>query len=128
MTRDYRFHLDMEGHSVTVQTRHATREAELLVDGKVVGYLHALGHREPASALTAELAGDPPRPFSVMLHASESAEGAPTCVLEIAGRRHPMPEVALARSDSTPSVAARPSLRAVRRLFRQTVRGTRRRR
>lgn len=122
MTRAYRFHLEVEDHSVTIQTRHATRETELLVDGKVVGYQLAQGRRRPAIALAAELPGDPPRPFAVTLHTSETTDGAPTCVLEIAGRRHPMPETALARSDVAASAAARPSLRAARRLLRHSAR------
>lgn len=127
MVHAYRFHLDVEGHSVTVQTRHAARETELLVDGKVVGYQHAdAGHRRPTT-LTAELPGDPPQPFGVTLRTDDADERAATCVLEIAGRRCPMPEVPLARSDTTLSAVARPSLRSMRRLVRSLLRRTRRR-
>ncbi|WP_208030609.1 hypothetical protein [Streptomyces cyanogenus] len=108
---------------MTVQTRHAVRETELLVDGKVVGYRQTPArHRPSVTALTAELPGDPPEPFAVTLHVRETAEGAPTCVLEIAGRSHPMPELPLARPGVTSRAAGRPPLRSARRLLRNTLR------
>ncbi|WP_406729174.1 hypothetical protein WJ438_37840 [Streptomyces sp. GD-15H] len=128
MARTHRFHLDLAGHSVTVQTRHATRETELLVDGKVVDYQRTqTGHRKPAIALTAELPGDPPQPFDVTVQTGETAGRAATCVLEIAGRKHPMPEMPLGRTDTDLSGAPRPSLRSMRRLLRSLLRRTRRR-
>ncbi|MFG2026300.1 hypothetical protein [Streptomyces sp. NPDC048825] len=36
MARRHRFHLDRDGHSVTVQTGEASAAVELLVDDKVV--------------------------------------------------------------------------------------------
>ena len=124
MARTHRFHLDLDGHSVTVHTRHATRETELLVDGKVVSYQRTQsGHRKRTIVLTAELPGDPPQPFDVTLYTGEAAERAATCVLEIAGRRHPMPETPLDRTDLALSKGFRPSLRSMRSLLR----GTRRR-
>lgn len=123
MARAHRFHLEVEGHSVTVQTRHAARETELLVDGKVVGYQRTPArHRPSATAFTAELPGDPPEPFAVTLHIRETAEDAPTCVLEIAGRSRPMPELPLARPGTLPPAAGRPALRSARRLLRSTLR------
>ncbi|MFH8798089.1 hypothetical protein ACH4F6_00605 [Streptomyces sp. NPDC017936] len=126
MPRTHHFHLDVDSHSVTVQTRPAAHEAELLVDGKVVGYQRA-HHREDTLALTAELPDDPPRPFDVTLHTGETAERAATCVLEIAGRRHPMAETPLGRSDGTLPTGPRPVLRSARRLLRSLVRRTLRR-
>lgn len=123
MARAHHFHLEVEGHSVTVQTRRATRTTELLVDGKVVGYQQTPArHRPSATALTAELPGDPPKPFAVTLHTGEAAEGAPTCVLEIAGRSHPMPEFPPTRPGIAPPPAARSPLRQAGRLLRHTLR------
>lgn len=128
MTHAHRFHLEVEGHSVTVQTRHAARETELLVDGKVVGYQHAhAGHHETTTTLAAELPGDPPQPFRVTLRPGETPERAGDCVLEIAGRRHPVPELPLTRPDTTLSGTARPSWRPARRLLRRLLRHTHRR-
>lgn len=123
MSRAHRFHLEVDGHSVTVQTRHAARETELLVDGKVVGYQRtATRHRPSATVLTAELPGDPPKPFAVALHSRGSAEDAPTCALEIAGRRHAMSESPLIRPGTVPPAAGRPALRSARSLLRRTLR------
>ncbi|MGW0509164.1 hypothetical protein ACWD1W_07855 [Streptomyces olivaceoviridis] len=121
MSRCHRFHLDVAGHSVTVQTRMAAHETELLVDGKVVGYQGArAGHRRPV-ALTAELPGDPPQPFGVTVHAGDATGHTAVCVLEIAGRRQPMPEVPLGRADGTRPGVDRPALRRIRRLLRHTL-------
>lgn len=123
MSRAHRFHLEVDGHSVTVQTRHAARETELLVDGKVVGYQRTPArHRPSVTALTAELPSDPPKPFAVTLHSRGSAEDAPTCVLEIAGRSHAMSELPLIRPGPVPPAAGRPPLRSARSLLRRTLR------
>ncbi|WP_181795273.1 hypothetical protein [Streptomyces sp. WELS2] len=107
---------------MTVQTRHAARETELLVDGKVVGYQRTpTRHRPSATVLTAELPGDPPKPFAVALH-SRGAEDAPTCALEIAGRSHAMSESPLIRPGTVPPAAGRPPLRSARGLLRRTLR------
>ncbi|MEW2258664.1 hypothetical protein [Streptomyces sp. NPDC047869] len=128
MTHAHRFHLDVEGHSVTVQTRHGARETELLVDGKVVDYLHArTGHREPTTALTAELPGDPPQSFRITLRFGEAPAYPAVCLMEFAGRSHPMPAIPLAQDDTTPSGMTRPSLRSTRRLVRSLLRRTHRR-
>ncbi|MET7272509.1 MULTISPECIES: hypothetical protein [Streptomyces] len=126
MPRTHHFHLDVGSHSVTVQTRHAPSEAELLVDGKVVGYQRTQ-HRNDTLTLTAELPGDPPRPFDVTLHTGRTAERSAPCMLEIAGRRHPMAEIPLGRSDGTLPTGPRPALRSARRLLRSVLRRTHRR-
>ncbi|MFG3152044.1 hypothetical protein ACGF7W_08345 [Streptomyces sp. NPDC048219] len=125
MPRTHHFHLDVDSHSVTVQTRRSASEAELLVDGKVVGYRRTR-HRTDALALTAELPGDPPRPFEVTFRPGGNAEGSATCVLEIAGRSSSMAEVPPGRSGTTPHPVTRLSRRSARRLLRSLVRRTRR--
>jgi hypothetical protein len=113
MAGGHRFHLDQDGHSVTVQLRHAHREVEVLVDGKVVAYRRGLG--KDTAVLTAELPGDPPRSFRVLLAPLEGADGAPLCVLESDGTRYLMPLVALGASGPAPQRS--PShLRFTRRL------------
>ncbi|MGW7284598.1 hypothetical protein ACWGH4_03740 [Streptomyces sp. NPDC054847] len=97
MARGWRFHLDQDGHSVTVQLRRARGEVEVLVDGKVVAYRRTLG--KDTTALTAELPGDPPRPFRILLAPVEGADGAPLCAMESAGMRYLMPLVPLRGSD-----------------------------
>ncbi|MGW0816449.1 hypothetical protein ACWD00_24835 [Streptomyces viridiviolaceus] len=123
MTRAHRFHLDVAGHSVTVLTRHATRETELLVDGKTVGYQRTpAGHRRHTVALAAELPGDPPQPFDVTLRAGDAAGHTATCVLEIAGRRYPMPDSPLGGADRTRLRGPARPLRRMRRLLRRSLR------
>ncbi|MER7721853.1 hypothetical protein ABTX99_33850 [Streptomyces flaveolus] len=125
MPRTHHFHIDVGSHSITVQTRRAAPEAELLVDGKVVGYQRTQ-HRKDTLTLAAELPDDPPRPFEVTLHTGRTAERSATCMLEIAGRRHPMAEIPLGRSGSTPPTRPRPALRSARRVLRSLLRRTHR--
>ncbi|MEV7794456.1 hypothetical protein AB0O68_21075 [Streptomyces sp. NPDC087512] len=126
MPRTQQFHLDVDSHSITVQTRHAAHESELLVDGKVVGY-QRIRHRKDAIVLRAELPGDPPRPFEVTLRTDGSAERATTCVLEIDGHRHPMAGMPMDRSsETTLHTGARPSPRSARRLLDSLVQRTHR--
>lgn len=109
MARVRRFHLDIAGCSVTVQTRSATLygvfEAELLLDGRVVGYRRARpGRFTPVIVLAAELPHDPPQPFAVTLHTAPAADR-PTCVLQIAGQKYPVPETLPRRSVSARTLA-----------------------
>ncbi|MDJ0467160.1 hypothetical protein, partial [Streptomyces sp. H27-C3] len=120
MARAHRFHLDVADHSVTVLTRHDTRETELLVDGKVVGYQRVQArHRRPKITLTGELPGDPPQPFDITLHTSEPLGDAPTCILELAGRMHPMPQMPPGRVSPVPHDLSLHPLRQIRRLLRR---------
>ncbi|MGW1894838.1 hypothetical protein ACWCP6_32035 [Streptomyces sp. NPDC002004] len=102
MARSHRFHLDLGDHSVTVQAHWSPGEAELLVDGKVVGYQQLRG-RGPGSptVLSGELPGDPPQPLTVTLRREEGRDGAPTCVLDVDGQHRPMPELPGNRPDPT---------------------------
>ncbi|MEU7281768.1 hypothetical protein AB0A69_23775 [Streptomyces sp. NPDC045431] len=91
----HRFHLDQEGHSITVLLGRAAHDVEVLVDGKVVAVRHERGRRgvrELAAELPGEPPGDPPRPFTVLV---EDVDGTPLCVMVRDGIRYLMPRVPL---------------------------------
>ncbi|MGR4880932.1 hypothetical protein ACIPUC_16220 [Streptomyces sp. LARHCF249] len=120
MARMHRFHVDLEGHSVSVLLEWPGREIEVLVDGKVVAY-----QRKPArngTVLHAELPTDPPQPLTVLV---EDMGDTPFCSLvtpDARYRRFLMPEEPLV----TPrSGAPRPG-RTLRQLVRQLLRRLRR--
>ncbi|MCL3992674.1 hypothetical protein [Streptomyces lavenduligriseus] len=117
MTRDHRFHLDREGHSVTVRTGTAREPTEVLVDGKVVAARHRRGHRERVIQLTAELPGDPPRPVTVRVDWRTGAGSGPVCVMEAEGTCTVIPRASPGPSAPRPAVRvlARHPLRWLRR-------------
>ncbi|MFE0654429.1 hypothetical protein ACFVZH_38455 [Streptomyces sp. NPDC059534] len=81
-------------------------EAELLLDGRVVGYRRARpGRRTPVIVLAAELPHDPPQPFAITLHTAPAADQ-PTCVLQIAGQKYPVPETPPRRNTPAQTLAA----------------------
>ncbi|MET9799653.1 hypothetical protein [Streptomyces sp. NPDC006368] len=90
MAGSHRFHLDQDGHSITVLLGHVAQDIEVLVDGKVVAVRR--GHRGGVRELAAELPGDPPRPFTILV---EDLDGAPLCVMVRDGSRFLMPQVPL---------------------------------
>ena len=128
MTRSHRFHLDRDGHSVSVQTGTGSGDVELLVDGKVVAARR--GHRRDVTVLAAELPGDPPQLFTVHVDRSKRAGDAPACVMETNGRRVPIPYAPLAaRQTAPPTVGTRVHpLRWLRRVVRRRSRSIRHRR
>ncbi|MEV4332805.1 hypothetical protein AB0K02_20060 [Streptomyces sp. NPDC049597] len=111
-----RFHLDQDGHSVTVQLRGAHPEVEVLVDGKVVA--QRTGPVKGTTALEAELPGDPPRPFRILIAPVEGPDGTPLCMMESAGARSPMPLVPLL-SAGRPAQPGPSPTRLVRRRLRR---------
>ncbi|MFC8916848.1 hypothetical protein ACGF5F_14940 [Streptomyces sp. NPDC047821] len=113
MALGHRFHVDQDGHSVTVQFLGASGRFEVLVDGKVVAYGSG---RRAGGAVTAELPGDPPRPVHVIVSHPGEMGGVPFCVLETGGMRYLMPQVPLGGGGEG---QARPGpYRPVRRLRR----------
>ncbi|NBE55163.1 hypothetical protein [Streptomyces boluensis] len=110
------FHIDQDGHSVTVLLAHPRGVVEVLVDGKVVACHDAPG--KDATVLGAELPGDPPRPIRVLLAPVEGADGPPLCVMESDGARYPMPLVTLGRTARTTPRTTTTSTQAVRLLRR----------
>ncbi|OII63353.1 MULTISPECIES: hypothetical protein [unclassified Streptomyces] len=85
------FHTDIDGHSITVSLGAGrSGSAELLVDGKVIGYVRERTSR--TTLLDGELAEDPVRPFTVHVRQPALGLGAPECTVEIGGERVPMPE------------------------------------
>ncbi|WP_316524469.1 hypothetical protein [Kitasatospora brasiliensis] len=93
MRQRYSFHLDRDGHSVTVNVRSGwITETELLVDGKECAFHRVHGHGAYPLTLAAQVAEEPPTPLAVRLERTGRAEQPLSCVLELAGAEHPMPE------------------------------------
>lgn len=91
MAAGSRFHLDQEGHSITVQLTGVSGSIEVLVDGKVVARGSTSGAGE--TVLYAELPGDPPRPVSITL--GNMGGGVSLCEMDVGGTRYLMPRVPL---------------------------------
>ncbi|MER7110517.1 hypothetical protein [Streptomyces sp. NPDC000229] len=121
MALGHRFHVDQDGHSVTVQFVGGAGGFEVLVDGKVVAY--GPGRRK-GGTVTAELPGDPPRPFAITVSHPREMGGVPFCVLESGGMRYLMPQIPLGGAGERP--ARRGPYRPVRRLRRFLRRSLRR--
>ncbi|MER5209580.1 hypothetical protein ABT063_03060 [Streptomyces sp. NPDC002838] len=123
MARSHRFHLDRDGHSVTVQTA-ASGPTELLVDGKVVASRQ--GRPRDLTVLAAELPGDPPQPFTIRVDRSNEAGDVPVCVMEADGTRELVPYAPLvARQPPSPGTGPAHPMAWLRRLVRRRLRHTR---
>ncbi|MET8540586.1 hypothetical protein ABZW03_08010 [Kitasatospora sp. NPDC004799] len=93
MRQRYSFHLDQGGHSVTVNVRSGwITETELLVDGKECAFHRVHGHGVYPLTLAAQVAEEPPKPIAVRLERTGRAEHPLSCVLDLSGTEHPMPE------------------------------------
>ncbi|QGV82256.1 hypothetical protein [Streptomyces ficellus] len=115
-----RFHVDQDGHSVTVQFLGASGGFEVLVDGKAVAYGP---DRSGAGTVTAEFPGDPPRPLRVIVSRPREMGGEPFCVLETGRMRYLLPRVPLGGAGKRALPAGRPVRRGVRRSLRRFARG-----
>ncbi|MFJ3964586.1 hypothetical protein [Streptomyces sp. NPDC090036] len=97
-----RFHLDQDGHSITVVRSPGRGRTELLVDGKVVSCTRS--ESRAVTELRGELTdGGAPRPFTVRIGRPDIPGGAPLCSLEIGGTRSLMPLLPLTRSEEWPA-------------------------
>lgn len=91
MTRCHHLHLDVRGHSVTVNIYRGNicggrpGAIELLVDGKETR--HVRPHGKGPHLVTGELPTDPPVP--VVVHVTPGPD-APRCTVEIDGTETPM--------------------------------------
>ncbi|MFJ7905973.1 hypothetical protein [Kitasatospora sp. NPDC096204] len=93
MRQRYSFHLDQGGHSVTVNVRSGRiTETEVLVDGKECAFHRVHGHGAYPLTLATQVAEEPPKPLAVRLERTGRAEHPLSCVLELSGAEHPMPE------------------------------------
>lgn len=94
------FHIDLEGHSITVNLGPGrSGSVELLVDGKVVGYVRE--RTERTTVVEGELADEPVRPFTVRIQQPALGLGRPPrCSVLIEGTELPMPQ------RRTPTVSA----------------------
>ncbi|WP_371493911.1 hypothetical protein OG871_02515 [Kitasatospora sp. NBC_00374] len=95
MSREYHFHREHAGFSVTAGVRlGGHRELELLVDGKEVAAARVDGHRAEVRSMTTVLPTDPPRRIDVQVSLPGPVNGDPACVLladGADGARLPMP-------------------------------------
>lgn len=106
--RQHRFHLDQDGHSITVVWSARRRRAALLVDGKVVSA--ARTRRRATTELRGETAdGDGTvHPFTVRLGRPDIPGGEPLCALESEHRLYLMPLVPLISDEAWPPEPAPP--------------------
>ncbi|MGW8766326.1 hypothetical protein ACWGN5_27945 [Streptomyces sp. NPDC055815] len=92
MGREYHFHCEHAGCSVTVGLRMGgTRELELLVDGKQVAAAHVHGRHAQTTVMTTILPTDPPRGIEVEVELPGALGGDPASTLLVGGERTPMP-------------------------------------
>ncbi|MFJ6939599.1 hypothetical protein [Streptomyces sp. NPDC101132] len=112
-----RFHLDQDGHSVSVLLERAGGHVEVLVDGKVVRQGRA--PKQGVTVLRAELPGQPPRPVAVTLG---NLGGDFLCELDVEGDRHPMPRVPLVAPGGARPTGRPHPLRLLRRSYRRVLR------
>ncbi|MBA4862280.1 hypothetical protein H1V43_12955 [Streptomyces sp. PSKA54] len=116
MPSHFRFHLDQDGHSVTVEVARPSGTSEVLVDGKVVA--HHRGGGQGPTVLEAELPGDPPQPISITVDDPPDRDAAPLCLMDIAGMRYVMPLTPLTGAHSSPPARTAGRARRLRRLRR----------
>src|SRR5262249_37674871 len=77
--------------SGTLRARRIT-ETEGLVDGKECAFHRVHGHGAYPLTLATQVAEEPPKPLAVRLERTGRAEHPLSCVLELSGAEHPMPE------------------------------------
>lgn len=107
MATHHRYHLDQDGHSITVLYDVRRRRTEVLVDGKTVAAVRA--PRKTATLLRAELPTDPPKPFLVRVGRDDTSGGVPLCALEVDGTRALVPSVALTQQEEWPAERTPPA-------------------
>ncbi|MEV7730420.1 hypothetical protein AB0P15_37810 [Streptomyces sp. NPDC087917] len=96
-----RFHLDQDGHSITV-VRGAGPLVELLVDGRVVSSTRT--RRGAAAELRGLIPADgAERPFTVRVGRSDIPGDEPLCALETGGLLYLMPLVPLTERERWPA-------------------------
>ena len=92
MGREYHFHREHAGCSVTVEVRTGSVGGiDLLVDGKEVAAERVHGHHAQTLPLTATLPTDPPHRITVEVELAGALHGAPTATLVAGDTRLPMP-------------------------------------
>ncbi|MFI8825379.1 hypothetical protein [Streptomyces sp. NPDC053431] len=114
MTGHHRYHLDQDGHSITVLHDPRRRHAEVWVDGKTVAVAGTSSHH--AAVLEGEIPGLPPRRMVIRIGHLDEPDDVPLCVLETDGGRYLMPRLALTRQERGP-VERTPPARTPGELF-----------
>ncbi|MGW5848905.1 hypothetical protein ACWFQ8_13305 [Streptomyces sp. NPDC055254] len=94
MTNRHCFHLDQNGHSISVLCEGPRRPVEVLVDGRTVAT--ARPQRVARTVLAAQMPGDPPEPFSIHLGPPGGPDDCPLCsFVTDDGMSYLMPDVHL---------------------------------
>ncbi|MER5869739.1 hypothetical protein [Streptomyces sp. NPDC002044] len=101
MAAHQRFHLDQDGHSITVLCDLPRHHVEVLVDGKAVSSVRT--GRAAVTLVRGEITTEPPRPFTVRLEHPDDPGGIPLCVLETERMRYLMPNVPQTRQEEWPA-------------------------
>ncbi|AZM92713.1 MULTISPECIES: hypothetical protein [Streptomyces] len=98
----HRFHLEQDGHSITVVWSARRRRAEVLVDGKVVAA--ARTRRTATTELRGETADGEGavHPFTIRLGRPDIPGDEPLCALETGHRLYLMPLVPLTGDEAWP--------------------------
>ncbi|MEU9146705.1 hypothetical protein [Streptomyces sp. NPDC048349] len=107
MAAHYRYHLDQDGHSITVLYDVGHRRAEVLVNGKTVACVRV--PRSAATLLQGETPTDPPTPFLIRVGQPDGQGGVPLCALETQGMRYLMPSVPLVGREKWPAERTPPA-------------------
>ncbi|MFD3539004.1 hypothetical protein ACFWUQ_05830 [Streptomyces sp. NPDC058662] len=101
MTNRHRFHLDQNGHSISVLCEGPRRAVAVLVDGRTVAT--ARPQRAARTVLAAQLPGDPPEPFSIHLGPPAGPDDGLLCsFVTDDGMSYLMPDVPLAPGGGSP--------------------------
>ncbi|MFD7258875.1 hypothetical protein [Streptomyces sp. NPDC059874] len=100
MAGHHRYHLDQDGHSITVVHDPRRRRAEVWVDGKTVAAARTPRHL--ATVLDGEIPTLPPRRMVIRIGHLDDSGDVPLCVLETDGDRYLMPHIALTGQERRP--------------------------
>ncbi|GAA3044770.1 hypothetical protein GCM10017562_02400 [Streptomyces roseofulvus] len=107
MAGHHRYHLDQDGHSITVVHDLRRQRAEVWVDGKTVAVARTPRHE--VTVLEGELPTVPSRRMLVMIDHPYDRDDIPLCVLETDGNRYLMPHVALTPQERQPAERTPPA-------------------
>ncbi|MEW2416906.1 hypothetical protein AB0953_24695 [Streptomyces sp. NPDC046866] len=107
MAGRHRYHLDQDGHSITVLHDPRRRRAEVWINGKTVTVAETPRHRP--TVMEAEIPTVPPKGVVVRIGHPDDPGDVPLCVLETGGDRYLMPHVALTQEERAPAERTPPA-------------------
>ncbi|MEU8463368.1 hypothetical protein [Streptomyces sp. NPDC029003] len=100
MAGRHRYHLDQDGHSLTVLYDVRGHRVEVLVDGRTVSTVPA---SPDVLVLRGQIPADPPLPFLIRIGRPYDRDDVPPCVLERDGMRYLMPNAPLTPEEEWPA-------------------------